>query len=63
MHKKVTRTETNGKIVPTSENTNHFRFNIKTAPVKANAAAIRPSAPKIKNPMASSDAAEKAKPY
>lgn len=53
MHKKVTKTEANGKIVPIIENMNHFFFKMRNPPAKANAAAISPSTPKIKNPNTS----------
>ena len=53
MYTRVKRTETNGKNVPTIENMNNFRFNMKNAPAKANVAATRPTAPKTKKPETS----------
>jgi len=53
MHRKVTKTEANGKMVPIIENMNHFFFKMRNAPAKANAAEISPSTPKIKNPITS----------
>ena len=46
----VAKTETNRRITPNIETLMRFLFNMNIPPAKANAVAITPITPKIKNP-------------
>lgn len=47
---KVAKTETIRRIIPNIEILMRFLFNMNVAPAMANAEAIMPITPKIKNP-------------